>query len=339
MARISFTFLLFLAIGAFFPFGGAITPHAGAQEAPARLTVRWPGTDFARASIDFNEIISGGPPRDGIPALSNPEFVDASTDETLSDREPVIVVEIGDRARAYPIRYLIWHEIVNDVIENRPVSVTFCPLCNSAIVFEGSVLSPEGAPRALTFGVSGLLRHSDMIMYDRETESWWQQFSGEAIVGEMTGATLTVIPTLMQSWSAFKADHPEGLVMARPTGHLRPYGRNPYSSYDSSAWPFLYRGERPPHDIDPLARVVRVGARAWPLSRLSEVGEIVEAGMRLTWREGQASALDSGVIADGREVGDVRVEDAESGALVAHEVIFAFVFHAFEPDGDWMIAE
>ncbi len=312
----------------------AFAHQADAQTLTGFLKSQWPKTDFSKSSIDFSEIKSGGPARDGIPAIDAPSFIPAGADETLSDREPVITVELAGEARAYPIRYLMWHEIVNDVIKNRPVTVTFCPLCNSAIVFSGTL-----GERRLTFGVSGLLRNSDMIMYDRQTESWWQQFTGEAVLGELTGATLTALPTVMESWAAFKRAHPEGKVMTRPTGHYRRYGANPYKGYDGLKKPFLYNGPPPPHGVPALARVVRVGDRAWPLERLRRAGEIVEAGVRLTWRAGQASALDAGVIAEGREVGDVRAVDAETGALLVHEVVFAFAFHAFIPDGRWMMGE
>jgi len=126
--------------------------------------------------------------------------------------------------------------------------------------------------------------------------------------------------------------------MAEPGGYRRDYGANPYAGYDSGR-PFLYQGEMPPHGIDPVARVVRVADRAWPLVRLSETGEITEAGYRLSWAKGQASALDTRAIGAGREVGDVRVCDAATGDLVVHEVVFAFAFHAFEPDGIWMLGE
>jgi hypothetical protein len=245
-----------------------------------------------------------------------------------------MVLELEDQpARAYPVRYLMWHEIVNDEAGGVPVAVTFCPLCNSGLIFDRRL---DG--QVLEFGVSGMLRHSDMIMYDRQTESWWQQFEGRAIVGELLGAELTPLPALLESWQSFRARNPDGLVMAQPTDYLRSYGLNPYVGYDTGH-PFLYAGEAPPHGIEPLARVVRVGNRAWPLSRLSLAGEITEAGYRLAWARGQASALDTGKIGDGREVGDVRVFDAATGAPVIHEVVFAFTFHAFEPEGIWMLGE
>ncbi len=293
----------------------------------------WPETDFSRTSVaNWSEILSGGPPKDGIPALSDPDFIPVTRESRIAGREPVITVEIdGQTPRAYPIRYLTWHEIVNDRIGNLPVAVTFCPLCNSALTFDRRVKG-----RVLTFGVSGKLRNSDMVMYDRETQSWWQQALGQGIVGEMNGVELRMIASWMESWDQFKARNPQGLVMARPD-HTRDYGRNPYVRYDSSKRPFLYSGERPPHGIEPLARVVRVGARAWPMERLRRAGEISEAGVVISWVAGQASALDAGQIAQGKEVGTIRVREG-AGRDVAHDVMFAFAFHAFWPKGKWMLA-
>jgi hypothetical protein len=307
---------------------------ASGGEVPAAWERAWPNTDFTRIAVDPAEILSGGPPKDGIPAISGPEMIAAASEGRLDPREPVMVYEPeGAPARAYPVRYLMWHEIVNDEVAGRPIAVTFCPLCNSGLIFDRRVNG-----QTLEFGVSGMLRHSDLIMYDRQTESWWQQFSGAAIVGEMVGKELSPLPALLESWQGFRSRHPDGLVMAEPGRHRRAYGMNPYVGYDSGR-PFLYRGEPPPHGIEPLARVVRVGSRAWPLERLSREGEIVEAGYRLTWAAGQASALDTGRIGEGREVGDVRVFDAGTGAPVIHEVVFAFAFHAFEPDGIWMLGD
>ncbi|MDP5215727.1 DUF3179 domain-containing protein [Ruegeria sp. 2205SS24-7] len=307
---------------------------AGAALAnPERWRSEWPDTDFSRSSVaNWAEIQSGGPPKDGIPALSNPSFLRAFDETRLGRREPVITVEIdGAEPRTYPIRYLIWHEIVNDSIGGIPIAVTYCPLCNSGMTFDRRT-----AAGTLSFGVSGKLRHSDMVMYDRETQSWWQQAIGEAIVGDLTGTTLTALPAWMESWEEFRTRNPDGLVMNEPA-HRRDYGRNPYRGYDSSARPFLYSGENPPHGIHPLARVIRVGNSAWPLERLRAEREIAENGVTLIWRAGQASALDKTRIAKGRDVGTVRVRDA-SGRDLAHDVMFAFAFHAFWPDGTWRLA-
>jgi hypothetical protein len=307
------------------------TPAALAQG--ARFAADWPDTDFSRLAVDLSEVISGGPPRDGIPAVMDPTFGPASAERSLDDREPVMTyVPANGPARAYPIRYLMWHEIVNDTLAGTPVAVTFCPLCNTAMVFDTRV----GAD-VLSFGVSGLLRFSDMIMYDRQTDSWWQQATAAGIAGHHSGTRLTQLPAVMESWADFAGRHPQGLVMDQPDWP-RNYGANPYRGYDSAARPFLYSGEDPPHGIHPLARVVRVGERAWPLDRVRAAGTLTEAGVILTWSEGQASALDSGDIGAGTEVGTVRVRDA-AGVDVVHDMPFAFAFHAFHPDGTWMLAD
>ena len=304
---------------------------AVAQDIPRDWQRDFPHADFSITAVDLAEILSGGPPRDGIPALFDPAMIPAAQDDTLSPRDPVLVLDLpGHPARAYPLRYLTWHEIVNDQVGDVPVAVTYCPLCNTGMIFDRRL-----GGRVLSFGVSGRLRHSDMIMYDHQTESWWQQALGQGIVGTLTGQTLTLLPAWLDGWDAFRVAYPDGLVMAQPGG-ARPYGLNPYVGYDSSAQPFLYRGEDPPHGIHPLARVVRVGTRAWPLARLRDEGPITEAGVTLTWTAGQASALDTRQIADGADVGGVRVRDAQ-GRDVVHDIPFAFAFHAFHPDGTWML--
>ena len=291
----------------------------------------WPQTNFQKSAInDWSEIMSGGPPKDGIPALVDPAFLTIDQVD-LPENEPVITVELAQQTpRAYPLRYLMWHEIVNDQIGAHPVAVTFCPLCNSGLTFDRRL---DG--RVLEFGVSGKLRGSDMVMYDRQTESWWQQALGRAIVGELTGAQLAPVASWMESVGQFRARNPDGLIMDQPD-FPRAYGRNPYVGYDGRTHPFLYSGELPPHDIPALARVVRVGPRAWPLSRLRETGELSEAGVRLTWQAGQSSALDTAQIAKGRDVGSIRVRNA-AGRDLPHDVMFAFAFHAFWPDGEWML--
>ncbi len=296
------------------------------------LTAQWPNTDFSKTTVDLNEIRSGGPGKDGIMAVWSPRFVEVSKEKRLSPREPVIAFERkGQRPRAYPIRYFMVHEIVNDTVGGVPVAVTFCPLCNSAMVFDRRI-----AGKLRTFGVSGNLRHSDMVMYDRETESWWQQAVGKGIVGTHAGDTLRQLPSWMESWEAFAARNPDGLVLDAPNPRIS-YGSNPYVNYDSSARPFLYSGELPPNGIDPMARVVRVGNKAWPLTRLAAEPEVVEAGVRLSWAGEQASALDKARIGRSKSVGSIRVRDAATGKDIAHDVMFAFAFHAFFPNGNWMV--
>ena len=315
--------------------GASILAAQGRAEAATGWQRAWPETDFDRTVVPLGEIMSGGVPRDGIPAITGPRMIEAASETRISAREPVMTLEVaGADPRAYPLRYLTGHEIVNDIVAGQPVAVTFCPLCNSGLVF-GRTLDGQ----TLEFGVSGLLRNSDMIMYDRQTHSLWQQFTGAAIVGRLTGAQLPILVSWMEAWESFASRNPAGRVMDQPAGHRRDYGRNPYVGYDGSAQPLLYRGEDPPHGIAPLAYVLRVGDRAWPLARLREAGMLREAGLEIVWETGMASALDSARIADGRDIGQIRVRDAASGADIAHEVVFAFAFHAFETDGIWMLGQ
>jgi hypothetical protein len=296
---------------------------------PARWLREWPKTDFAKSSVPFDEILSGGPPKDGIPAILEPRFVLVQAISDLSDRDPVISLDIDGHARAYPLRVLTWHEIVNDRVGERAVAVTYCPLCNAAIAFDRVLHGRE-----LRFGVSGKLRHSDMIMYDHETESWWQQYSGEAIVGALAGSRLTSIPIRMESFARFRERHANGVVLVPADPSLRPYGSNPYVGYEDSGWPFLYRGEVPEH-VMPLERVIVVEAEAWPLSLLQERRRLETHDLTIEWHPGQASALDTRMIADGRDVGNVVVRRRGASGMVEvdHKSTFAFVFFAFRPDG------
>ncbi|KAA3656034.1 MAG: DUF3179 domain-containing protein, partial [Chloroflexi bacterium] len=192
------------------------------------LTSTW-NTNWNLHTIDYADILSGGPPRDGIPSIDFPTFVSISeAEEWLVDVEPVIALEINGDARAYPLHVITWHEIVNDTVGDEPVVVTFCPLCNSAIVFERVV---DG--EVVEFGVSGLLRNSDLIMYDRTDESLWQQFTGEGIVGNHSGKQLTFLPSSLVSFADFKAAFPDGTILSRETGFNRAYGENPYAGYDT----------------------------------------------------------------------------------------------------------
>ena len=313
-------------------FALGLTAPAHAQ-APNAWVQAWPQTDFSTALVDLSEIESGGPPKDGIPAIDAPTFYPASQETALKPHEPVVSVALNGEARAYPIRYLMWHEIVNDTFGDTPVSVTYCPLCNAAVAFDGRL-----EDNALTFGVSGMLRYSDMIMYDRNTESWWQQFTGEAVVGKLRGKKLRALPSKLQSWEAFVDQYgPNAAVMREPQGYSRAYGSNPYVGYDTLRKPWLYSGAPPSSGLPMMARIVRVEDRAWPMSRVVDAGSLTEKGIKLSWREGQASALDTRSVANGREVGNIEVHDATTGEPLAHEVTFAFVFQAFEPDGEWMM--
>ena len=304
----------------------ALPAAAGAN--PMFWAGEWPNTDFSRHSVDLAEIMSGGPPKDGIPSIDDPKFVPVSEVADLADTEPVIGVTVNGEARAYPLGILTRHEIVNDTIGGVPVTVTYCPLCNSSIVFDRRV---DG--QVLDFGTTGKLRNSDLVMYDRQSESWWQQFSGIAIVGKMTGKTLKMLPSRQESFARFRARAPNGKVLVS-NQPFRRYGINPYVRYDSAQFPFLFRGDLP-EGIAPMVRVVAVGGEAWSLPLLRKKGTIVRGDLVLSWEAGQNSALDTRVIRRGRDVGNVVVQRRVGAKTedVVHDVTFAFVFHAFHPEG------
>ena len=307
---------------------------AGAARAtPEQWSYAWPQTDFTNTSVEFDEIMSGGPPKDGIPSIDRPEFKPVAEADHLKPTEPVIGLVVNGDARAYPLGILIWHEIVNDTVGGVPVIVTYCPLCNSAVVFDRRV-----AGTVTEFGTTGKLRNSDMVMYDRDTESWWQQFLGEAIVGERTGTRLRMLPARLESWAHFAERHPEGQVLVPTNPSMRRYGANPYVGYDSASVPFLYIGDYP-DDIAPMARVVAIGDEVWSLDLLREKGRVESGDLVLTWEAGQNSALDSRRISSGRDVGNVVVQRRGADGLedIPYDVTFAFVFHAFRPEGIWHI--
>lgn len=296
------------------------------------IKMAWPKTDFSRTTIPLHEVKPGGPPRDGIPPIDDPQFQPAKDDATLSSRDPVISIEINSDARAYPLRIMIWHEIINDTVGGKPVAVTYCPLCNAAIVFDRTV---NGA--VLDFGTSGLLRHSDLIMYDRQTDSWWQQFTGTAIAGAQVGNSLSILPARLESWSDFISRFPDGKVLVPNDPGSRQYGNNPYVGYDSSETPFLYRGKMP-EGISPMARVVvyRMDGKihAVALSMLAMNSELMHGAITLKWKAGQASALDKSNIADSRDVGSIVVQKRNAAGIyedIPYDVTFAFVVEAFAP--------
>lgn len=278
------------------------------EEAPPHGAEAQFSTDFSKHSVPYSEILSGGPPKDGIPAIDEPKFISVDeADAWLKPQEPVILLQIGDNARAYPLQILMWHEIVNDTVGGVPVTVTFCPLCNTGIAFDRTL---DG--QVLGFGTTGRLRFSNLIMYDRQTESWWQQATGEAIVGELTGRKLTLLAASIISWADFKAAHPDGTVLSRDTGYSRAYGQNPYVGYDDvNQSPFLYVGPETPDVLPAMARVVTVDlngeAVAYPYEVLQKVHVVNDAvggtPVVVFWVPGTASALDAGTLAAGRDVG------------------------------------
>jgi hypothetical protein len=261
--------------------------------------------------VDPDDIISGGPPPDGIPPIDDPAFLSVDEVDFLDPNEPVLAVEVGGTAKAYPIRILMWHEIVNDRFGGLPVVVTYCPLCNTGIAFGRPLIDGE----LLDFGTSGKLYHSNLVMYDRQTGSYWAQAIGQAIVGPLVREQLEFIAARLLSWEDWRAAHPDGLVLSTETGFARDYGANPYAGYDGTESPFLFEGDpdpRLPATAHALGIADGEGFLAVPFDELesSQVDgwaatnvEVGDADLAVFWKAGTSSALDAETVSGGRDVG------------------------------------
>ena len=287
-------------------------PFVGREEQIADILVEFfPGLQPERRTIDLDEMRQGQVP-DGIPAIDDPKFASFSVVAGwLGDEEPVVALEVNGDARAYPIQILLWHEIVNDTVGGTPVLVTFCPLCNTAISFDRRV---DG--RVRTFGVSGLLRRSDLIMFDRESPSLWQQITGEAIVGVDASTRLAFISSPIVSFADFRETYPQGVVMTRETGfgvlYGSRYGENPYPGYDRiGSSPIVGVDEFDDARLDAKERVLTVEvdgeAIAFPFSVLSEQivieAEVGGETVLAFWQSGTVSALDQSFIIGSANIG------------------------------------
>lgn len=327
--------------------------------------------DTSRSNIPVAEVLSGGPPPQGIPALGFTgdwqEVASASEPPTfvsqedaaawLSEEEPVIVLSLAEDARIYPLQILTWHEIVNDTLGGVPIAVTFCPLCNSALAFDRRIplgeealgrvqaVNPEVETVALdstftnayaaqegedaevtagvevTFGVSGLLYNSNLLMFDTQTSTLWSQILGEGNIGALTDTALLRLPAQIVSFAQAKEAFPNASVLSQDTGYRRSYGQNPYVGYDAVGSPaFLFQGVTDGR-LTPKARVASVvqgeETAAYPFEVLSQEHVINDEinGVPLTvfWQAGTASALDSASIAEGQDVGAVGVFDRRLG--------------------------
>jgi hypothetical protein len=287
------------------PAAGARIESTPSEDVPSALDdMRDPS--FDEPLVDVSEIRSGGPPPDGIPAVDEPRFETVGSVDWLRDTEPVLALEIGGEARAYPLQIMTWHELVNDAFGDVPVTVSYCPLCNSALAYDR-----RAGDRILDFGTSGRLYNSSMVMYDRQTESLWTHFDATAVVGFLLGEQLTTYPVSTVSWAQFRSAFPDGLVLSRDTGHSRRYGTNPYVGYDDvNTSPFLYDG---PVDgrLPAKARVLVVRGDGPAVAIRQEalleerVLEFEAHGRDLVALliPGTASALEAGSVSGGRDVG------------------------------------
>lgn len=322
--RFALLFVIFATLAVF----GAERAEAQGGLYPSHPIIErdWPQTDVSISSVELSSIRSGGPSRDGIPAIDDPQFKPVS-ELDLDPNEPAIRLEVNGVVRGYPLRVLIWHEIVNDTIGGVPAAITYCPLCNTSIAFDRRL---DGNPAR--FGTTGLLRNSDLVMYDDISETWWQQYSGTAIVGARTGELLDILPSRVTSIADLREEDSDMDILVPSLESLRPYGSNPYVGYDSLSRPYssLFDGDLP-EGIKALTYIAVVDDRAWTLEALRGETPLRDGNLELRWSPGLHSALDSRRIDKGRDIG--RVEVLRDGKDAAHKITFAFVFYAFAENG------
>lgn len=278
------------------------------------------GFDLSDSAIPRDEIMRGGPPRDGIPAIMEPNFAAVEDVDFLADSEQVLAFEHNGDARAYPLMIMLWHEIVNDEVGGKAIAATYCPLCGTAMVFDRRV-----GGRTFTFGVSGLLYKSDVLMYDHQTESLWSQLKTEGVTGEMKGRELVWLPSQQMTWAAWRERHPDGKVLTPDTGYNRHYGHNPYAAYEHTAeimFPVPETRDEFPRKAWVWGVIADGTPKAYPLERLEKqgLGEFVD-------RVGGAAVT----VKYDAEAEYVEIRDADGEPLPVVRVYW-FAWQGFYPD-------
>ncbi|MDA1272697.1 MAG: DUF3179 domain-containing protein [Verrucomicrobia bacterium] len=277
------------------------------------------GFNVSNATIPTSEILSGGPGRDGIPSIDKPKFVRPSAANFMLPDDLVVSVTIGDKTRAYPLRILVWHEIVNDDLAGQPIAVTYCPLCGTAMVFNRQV-----GNRTLAFGVSGLLHNSDVLMYDRQTDSLWSQLAMKSVSGSQVNTELEWLASEHLTWAAWKEKYPQGEVLSTQTGAQRNYSGSAYASYEQSPDTMFpvptHRAELPKKDWV-VGVIVDGVARAYPLKSLPP-GQTVRD-------ENNSAALEI-TFHPATQLAEVR--RVESGEALPSVKVYWFAWQAFYPE-------
>ena len=269
--------------------------------------------------VDPEKIQSGGPPMDGIPSIDKPKFVTVpEADKWIQDHELVLGIIYKNVTRVYPLQILVWHEIVNDVIADDPILITYCPLCGSGIAFESKIDGEE-----VEFGTSGKLYNSNLVMYDRKTNSYWTQIDGLAIVGELTGTRLKAVSIDTVVWRDWKKAHPESEVLSQNTGYTRAYGKDPYGNYYENTF-VLFPVENEDDRIHPKTVIfgieVKGEYKAYQEDDLKEVKTI----------EDIVNGVNIKVERD--DAGIVKITDLDTGNEIVKERDFWFAWYAFHPD-------
>ena len=223
------------------------------------------GFDVTDSLVPKEQILSGGPPRDGIPAIDEPVFLQASKAKNIKSDSRVLGIYLNGEAKAYPVDILNWHEIVNDRFAKENIVVTYCPLCGTGMAFQSD--TENG------FGVSGLLYNSDMLLYDRQTESLWSQIKKTAISGPRIGDQLAAVPMMHTDWQSWLKKHPDTLLLSRDTGYQRNYDDSPYLGYDTSEslfFPITHDDKRYPRKENVIGLTINGKQKVWPFSELQK---------------------------------------------------------------------
>jgi hypothetical protein len=300
----------------------ALSTRAGASSDVAVVSLAangWNGLDLSKATIPVDQIIQGAP-RDSIPAIMNPRFISAHTANYLRNDDIVLGVVLGETAKAYPLKIMVRHEIVNDRIDDRPFAVTYCPLCGTGMVFSARV-----GPSVLTFGVSGLLYNSDVLMYDHQTGSLWSQLKMQAVSGRQSGRRLDWLASTQMTWAAWKSRYPNSLVLSADTGYAMNYHVWPYAGYDSQPGPmFPVTVNKPvlPEKEWVAGIVVNGAAKAYTLRALAKFGTPYVAD-----RVGNRNVL----VGFDPVAQEVQALDADSGAPIPSVRVYWFAWQAFHP--------
>jgi hypothetical protein len=271
-----------------------------------------------------DKILSGGPPKDGIPSIDNPKFVTVNeADQWIDDNELVLAIIYKGVKRVYPLQIMTWHEIVNDHIAGDPLLITYCPLCGSGIAFERKINGED-----VEFGTSGKLYNSNLVMYDRKTNSYWTQIGGQAIVGELAGMRLTPVSIETVVWRDWKGVHPDSEVLSQETGFVRPYGNDPYGSYYEDSFVF-FPVENKDDSVHP--KTVVFGIEVNGVYKAYKEEDLLD----LKFIEDTVGGVAIGVERD--TAGVVRVTNIETGAEIIKERDFWFAWYAFHPDTELYI--
>lgn len=276
--------------------------------------------------VDPLKISSGGPPMDGIPSIDEPKYITVSeADKWIQDNELVLALVHNGTKRVYPLQIMVWHEIVNDHIDEEPILITYCPLCGSGIAYERTINGEE-----IEFGTSGKLYNSNLVMYDRKTNTYWTQIGGQAIVGELTGMELTAISIETVVWRDWKVEHPDSEVLSKNTGFSRPYGTDPYGNYYENSF-VLFPVENSEDSIHPKTVVfgieVNGSYKAYREDDLVLYGTIND------------SIDGSDIIIERDNAGIVKITYVETGEEIVKERDFWFAWYAFHPDTELYLSE